>query len=64
MVEGGKYLGISRTQVSKYIKSGRPYKEFTITKVDGVTVNSPKKAEIKPLNQHILLTNETTRESI
>lgn len=49
MVKGAEYLGISRSQVSKYIKNNKPYKEFTITKLSE-TINSSEKLNSKPFN--------------
>lgn len=62
MVRAAEYLGISRSQVSKYIKNNKPYKEFTITKLSE-TINSSEKLNRKPYKQPILVTNIKTGES-
>jgi hypothetical protein len=62
MVEAGIYLGISRSQVSKYIKASKPYKEYTITRINE-TVNLSAKVDRKPFKQPILLTDMKTGES-
>lgn len=62
MVEAGIYLSISRSQVSKYIKASKLYKDYTITRILE-TGNLSKKLDRKPFKQPILLTDMKTGES-
>lgn len=43
MVETAKHLAISRSQVSKYKKNSKAYKEFTITKINEIENSSAAK---------------------
>jgi len=57
LTEAGKYLGISRVSVSKYLLKGIPYKGYTISNLDAGAENP---LEIKGSQQAILLLNNET----
>jgi hypothetical protein len=64
IVEAAKYIGLSRSQVSRYIKLSKPYKEFTIStltktvEIENLSEETPSNR--KPFKQPILLTNLKT----
>lgn len=71
LTETGKYLGISRISVSKYLLNNTPYKEFLISakhpslvSEDGIESSSQSynTDRIKLPQQPVLLTNEETGE--
>lgn len=61
LTEAGKYLGVSRVTVNKYLLSNIPYNSYTIS----ASVNNPSlvsdnipKGSPKLLQQPVLLTNK------
>lgn len=69
MIEAGKYLGISRVSVNKYLLSNIPYKEYTIsTKSSSVALTNngitEESSGTKISQQALLLTNQDSGEII
>ena len=71
LTETGKYLGISRISVSKYLLNNTPYKEFLISAKHPSLVSEDNRESstqsyntdrIKLIQQPVLLTNEETGE--
>lgn len=58
MIEAGKYLGISRHRVKRYLLKNTPYKEYTIyTKNPDLSL---KNENTRVAQQAVLLTNKET----
>lgn len=64
MTEAGKYLGLSRVSVNKYMLNNIPYKNYTISNsclaYKGITEVSSPSNDSKVLQQPVLLTNKET----